>query len=104
MLIWGESANLRFLPESLCFIFHKIMVERLSNKNSDIESKSLNLYPGFYLDHVVTPIYEVIQSALKSPGDHMNKKTYDDLNLSFSKSFFNIQLEIVHQMVVKEMV
>jgi hypothetical protein len=25
LLIWGEAANLRFLPECLCYIFHHVM-------------------------------------------------------------------------------
>ena len=25
LLIWGEAANLRFMPECLCFIYHHVM-------------------------------------------------------------------------------
>jgi hypothetical protein len=25
LLIWGEAANLRFMPECLCFIYHNVM-------------------------------------------------------------------------------
>lgn len=24
LLIWGEAANLRFMPECICFIFHNV--------------------------------------------------------------------------------
>jgi callose synthase len=24
LLIWGEAANLRFMPECLCYIFHRV--------------------------------------------------------------------------------
>lgn len=25
LLIWGEAANVRFMPECLCYIFHNVM-------------------------------------------------------------------------------
>ncbi|KAJ1401383.1 hypothetical protein B484DRAFT_437833, partial [Ochromonadaceae sp. CCMP2298] len=40
-------------------------------------------YPGFYLDMVVTPLFEVISSAMKKGGDHRERKTYDDFNEFF---------------------
>jgi hypothetical protein len=78
LLIWGEAANLRHTPECLCFLYHKTM-QTHQNFNSYTE----HLYPGYFLDHVVTPIYEVIATALRSKGDHEHRKTYDDFNEFF---------------------
>jgi hypothetical protein len=44
---------------------------------------SPNTYPGFYLDMVVTPIYDVIAGSLKKNCDNEHKKTYDDFNEFF---------------------
>jgi callose synthase len=29
LFIWGEAANLRHMPESLCFLYHKLMQVRV---------------------------------------------------------------------------
>ena len=79
LLIWGESANIRHLPECLCWLYHKTMKEHLSYGSRARE----NLYPGFYLDMVITPIYEAIAVSLKAKGDHVGKKIYDDFNEFF---------------------
>lgn len=44
---------------------------------------SPNIYPGFYLDMVVTPIYDVVAASLKKNCDTEHKKTYDDFNEFF---------------------
>jgi len=79
LLIWGEAANLRHMPESLCFLYHKAMAEYIYRK--DISYR--NVYPGYFLDMVVTPMYDVVAAQLKSGGDHADKKTYDDFNEFF---------------------
>eukprot|EP01041_Mallomonas_annulata_P000789 gene789-1528_t len=79
MLIWGEGGNLRHMPECLCWLYHKTMTEYLSLGHRTRES----LYPGFYLDMVVTPIYDVVAASMKSKGDHIHKKMYDDFNEFF---------------------
>jgi hypothetical protein len=30
LLIWGEAANLRFMPECLCYIFHHVSLPSIS--------------------------------------------------------------------------
>lgn len=30
LLIWGEAANVRFMPECLCYIFHNVSIFHLS--------------------------------------------------------------------------
>ena len=80
LLIWGEASNLKHLPECLCYLYHKMMQENISNFSQGISSTT---YPGYYLDMVVTPIYDVIASSLKKSGDNEYKKTYDDFNEFF---------------------
>jgi len=79
LLIWGEAANLRHMPECLCFLYHKTMAEYIYRK--DISYRSV--YPGYFLDMVVTPMYEVVAAQLKAGGDHDERKTYDDFNEFF---------------------
>ena len=80
LLVWGEAANLKHLPECLCFLYHKTMQEHIINSSRGV---SPSTYPGYFLDMVVTPIYEVIAASLKKSGDNEFKKTYDDFNEFF---------------------
>jgi callose synthase len=90
LLIWGEAANLRHTPECICFLFHKTMQShQAANKHGG------QLYPGYFLDHVVTPIYEVYAKAITSKGDHEGRKTYDDFN-EFFWAPTCLRFEIVH--------
>ena len=42
------------------------------------------VYPGYYLDYVITPIYDVIAYSFKIKGvDSENRKNYDDYNQFF---------------------
>jgi hypothetical protein len=34
LLIWGEAANLRFMPECLCFIYHHVKLLHLPYDDS----------------------------------------------------------------------
>ena len=80
LLLWGEAANLRHLPECTCFLYHKTMTEYISRKDIVFWR---NVYPGYFLDMVVTPIYEVISSSFKKSGDNETKMIYDDFNEFF---------------------
>ena len=80
LLVWGEAANLKHLPECLCFLYHKTMQEHIINSSRGV---SPSTYPGYFLDMVVTPIYDVIAASLKKSGDNEFKKTYDDFNEFF---------------------
>ena len=80
LLVWGEAANLKHAPECLCFLYHKTMQEHIINSSRGV---SPSTYPGYFLDMVVTPIYDVISESLKKHGDNEYKKTYDDFNEFF---------------------
>ncbi|RMX65573.1 hypothetical protein DD238_006267 [Peronospora effusa] len=84
LLIWGESANLRFMPECLCFLYHK-MVARLE----DIENLP-NVPENTFLCRIVRPLYLVVAKmrdvTLQKNGagvDHKNVTNYDDANEFF---------------------
>jgi len=79
--IWGEAANLRHLPECLCFLFHKC--SETYNRFECYQQQQRSLYPGHFLDNCITPIYAIIQKNLKSPKDHQERKNYDDMNEFF---------------------
>ncbi|KAL8014587.1 putative HECT domain, B30.2/SPRY domain, Zinc finger, RanBP2-type, glycosyl transferase, family 48 [Plasmopara halstedii] len=84
LLIWGESANLRFMPECLCFLYHKMAaklneIERLPNAPEDT-----------FLRRIVRPLYLVVaemrEVKAKKNGasvDHKNVTNYDDVNEFF---------------------
>lgn len=87
LLVWGEAANLRHCPESLCFLFHKIMGDHLKFVSFyGVEGGApteTNRYPGYFLDMVVTPLYDVVSAGMKTGSDHHERKTYDDFNEFF---------------------
>jgi hypothetical protein len=87
LLVWGEAANLKHMPECLCCLYHKTMQDHMSlSTKKHVASSSVVFYPGYFLDMVVTPIYEVVSKSLKSGGDHCDRKTYDDFNEFFWSS------------------
>ncbi|XP_073010773.1 callose synthase 5-like [Typha latifolia] len=94
LLIWGEAANLRFMPECLCYIFHNMAYELnglLAGNVSIVTGE--NIRPSYggndedFLKKVITPIYCVIEKeASKSKNGkapHSAWCNYDDLNEYF---------------------
>ncbi|KAM3732281.1 hypothetical protein ACB098_11G048200 [Castanea mollissima] len=94
VLIWGEAANLRFMPECLCYIFHHMAYELHGMLSGDLNlttwEKVMPAYggqPESFLNNVVTPIYRVISEEAKrsknGTADHSTWRNYDDLNEYF---------------------
>eukprot|EP00250_Pteridium_aquilinum_P011201 c19900_g1_i1 orf=712-6561(-) len=91
LLIWGEAANLRFMPECLCYIFHHMAGELSSMLAGNVSSVTgENVMPtsgggeGSFLEKVVTPIYEVIAAEVSHEKfRHSQWRNYDDLNEYF---------------------
>ncbi|KAA8528138.1 hypothetical protein F0562_035611 [Nyssa sinensis] len=94
LLIWGEAANLRFMPECLCFIYHNMAFELYGMLAGSVSSLTgENVKPAYggeeeaFLRKVVTPIYEVIaEEAARSrsgKSKHSHWRNYDDLNEYF---------------------
>ncbi|GMN30383.1 hypothetical protein TIFTF001_002769 [Ficus carica] len=97
LLIWGEAANVRFLPECLCYIFHNMAYELhglLAGNVSIVTGE--NIKPSYggddeaFLRKVITPIYRVIEKEAKKSRNgkapHSAWCNYDDLNEYFWSS------------------
>ncbi|XP_074319213.1 putative callose synthase 8 isoform X1 [Silene latifolia] len=94
LLIWGEAANVRLLPECLCYIYHNMAYEMHSMLTGAVSlmtwEKVMPAYGGgneAFLNNVIRPIYDVIsEEAEKSKNgtaDHSTWRNYDDLNEYF---------------------
>ncbi|XP_043693355.1 callose synthase 3-like [Telopea speciosissima] len=94
LLIWGEAANLRFMPECLCYIYHHMACELYGMLAGNVSSMTgENVKPAYggeeeaFLGKVVTPIYETIakeaQRSKWAKSKHSQWRNYDDLNEYF---------------------
>ncbi|CAH9092140.1 unnamed protein product [Cuscuta europaea] len=94
LLIWGEAANLRFMPECLCYIYHYMAFElhgMLAGTVSSVTGETVKpVYGGedeAFLRKVITPIYNTIAKEAKKSGQgkskHSQWRNYDDLNEYF---------------------
>ncbi|XP_017974639.1 PREDICTED: callose synthase 12 [Theobroma cacao] len=93
LLIWGESANLRFMPECICYIFHHMAMELNKILRNEIdENTGLPVMPSTsgenaFLNCVVKPMYETIKGEVErsknGTAPHSSWRNYDDLNEYF---------------------
>ncbi|ESW21090.1 hypothetical protein PHAVU_005G040900 [Phaseolus vulgaris] len=94
LLIWGEAANLRFMPECLCYIYHHMAFElygMLAGNVSPLTGEPVKpAYGGeneAFLMKVIKPIYDVIAKESKrsnmGKSKHSKWRNYDDLNEYF---------------------
>ncbi|KAI5073079.1 hypothetical protein GOP47_0011092 [Adiantum capillus-veneris] len=90
LCIWGEAANVRFLPECLCFLFHNFaqQLKAMLGVNfitcSDCFSKD-NSKKSF-LEKFIVPIYTAISKEAekgKNQKAHSKWRNYDDFNEFF---------------------
>ncbi|XP_044487374.1 callose synthase 10 [Mangifera indica] len=90
-LIWGEAANVRFLPECLCYIFHHMAKELdviLDHREADFapSCKTGNDSVSF-LEKIICPIYKTmaVEAARNNNGkaSHSAWRNYDDFNEYF---------------------
>lgn len=88
LLCWGEAANIRFMPECLCFIFKCCCDAYYFVKEEGI-SHSLS---ESFLDHAIKPLFEYYYSqcyivlngiAQRNNKDHKDLIGYDDMNQLF---------------------
>lgn len=98
LLIWGEANNVRYMPECICFVY------RCAHDYMYSEEAANTVLPEFYfLDNVITPIYNYIrdqqfetvdgQFVRKLGSDHSLTVGYDDVNLFF---WFHENLKRIH--------
>ncbi|XP_039159176.1 callose synthase 3 [Eucalyptus grandis] len=94
LLIWGEAANLRFMPECLCYIYHHMAFELYGMLAGNVSPMTgENVKPAYggedeaFLTKVVTPIYQVIakeaERSKRGRSKHSQWRNYDDLNEYF---------------------
>ncbi|XP_034915011.1 callose synthase 7 [Populus alba] len=93
LLIWGEASNIRFMPECICYIFHKMANEVYGILYSNVHPVSGETYETAapddeaFLRNVITPIYQVLRKeARRNKGgkaSHSKWRNYDDLNEYF---------------------
>ncbi|PON83904.1 Glycosyl transferase [Trema orientale] len=94
LLIWGEAANLRFMPECLCYIYHHMAFELYGMLAGNVSPMTgENVKPAYggedeaFLKKVVTPIYGVIakeaERSKRGRSKHSQWRNYDDLNEYF---------------------
>ncbi|XP_031390860.1 callose synthase 12-like [Punica granatum] len=94
LLIWGESANLRFMPECICYIFHHMADELNKILEGCLDPDTARpvlpaSYGGEYafLDNIVRPIYQTIRKEVESSKNgtapHRSWRNYDDINEYF---------------------
>ncbi|KAL0708435.1 hypothetical protein Bca4012_074861 [Brassica carinata] len=95
-LIWGEAANIRFLPECLCYIFHHMVremdeilrqqVARPAESCMPVDSRGSDDGVSF-LDHVIAPLYGVVSAEAfnndNGRAPHSAWRNYDDFNEYF---------------------
>ncbi|CAM8892739.1 unnamed protein product [Rhodiola kirilowii] len=94
LLIWGEAANLRFMPECICYIYHHMAFELYGMLAGNVSPMTgENVQPAYggeeeaFLRKVVTPIYNVIakeaERGKNGKSNHSQWRNYDDLNEYF---------------------
>lgn len=94
LLIWGEAANLRFMPECICYIYHHMafemygmLVGNVSTLTGEYVKPAYGGEKEAFLKKVVTPIYSTIakeaERSKSERGNHSEWRNYDDLNEYF---------------------
>ncbi|XP_047318610.1 callose synthase 12-like [Impatiens glandulifera] len=93
LLIWGESANLRFVPECICYIFHHMamelnrILEDYIDENTGRPAEPSISGENAFLNKVVKPIYDTISAEVENSKNgtapHSAWRNYDDINEYF---------------------
>lgn len=84
-LIWGEAANLRFCPECLSFIYHRLLdriISVLGECGGDRVSP-LGTAPAPFLKDIITPHFKRLEAESKKKGLPELRVNYDDYNEAF---------------------
>ncbi|KAJ4891434.1 Callose synthase 2 [Raphanus sativus] len=94
LLIWGEAANLRFMPACLCYIYHHMAFELYGILAGSVSSMTgERVKPAYggedeaFLQKVVTPIDKTVAKEAKRSREgklkHSERRHYDDFNEYF---------------------
>ncbi|KAL4163927.1 hypothetical protein KRP22_004553 [Phytophthora ramorum] len=95
LLLWGEAANLRHMPESLCYLYH----QAVNMLNQDFLGQQ-KVPEGWYLRQVVRPIWKEAsnmqrKNSLGKNLEHTQVRNYDDINEYFWKKYC-LNVDITH--------
>ncbi|CAI9283711.1 unnamed protein product [Lactuca saligna] len=87
-LIWGEAANVRFLPECICYRFHHGIQCHLDHgQASPAQSFICEDNSVSFLAHVIQPIYNTLSKEAERNNNgktaHSAWRNYDDFNEYF---------------------
>ncbi|VVB02402.1 unnamed protein product [Arabis nemorensis] len=90
-LIWGEAANVRFLPECICYIFHHMAKEldaKLDHGEAVFADSCLTESGSVsFLERIICPIYETMSAETvrnnNGKAAHSAWRNYDDFNEYF---------------------
>ncbi|TVU31475.1 hypothetical protein EJB05_23161, partial [Eragrostis curvula] len=90
-LIWGEAANVRFLPECLCYIFHNMAKELdgilALSEAEQVKSCITTDGSSSYLKRIIAPIYQTMAAEANNRNNgnaaHSASRNYDDFNEYF---------------------
>ncbi|EPS69797.1 hypothetical protein M569_04967, partial [Genlisea aurea] len=97
--IWGEAANLRFLPECICYLFHQMAKEldAILDRGEATHAPSCisENDSASFLDQIVQPIYKTMKMEADRNNNgkaaHSEWRNYDDFNEYFwSPSCFEL--------------
>ncbi|XP_051147585.1 callose synthase 10 [Andrographis paniculata] len=91
LCIWGEAANVRFLPECICYIFHHMArdLDAILDRGEATHAASCTSENGSvsFLDEIISPIYKAMaaEAANNNNGKaaHSKWRNYDDFNEYF---------------------
>uniref|UniRef100_A0A803P8P0 1,3-beta-glucan synthase n=2 Tax=Cannabis sativa TaxID=3483 RepID=A0A803P8P0_CANSA len=98
-LLWGEAANVRFLPECICYIFHNMAKEldAVLDHGEAYPADSCKTETGSvsFLDKIICPIYKIMSLEAERNNNgkaaHSAWRNYDDFNEYFwSPSCFEL--------------
>ncbi|KAF5206729.1 Callose synthase [Thalictrum thalictroides] len=90
-LIWGEAANVRFVPECICYIFHHMAKELdaiLDHAEANPAASCIKEDGTVsYLDQIIHPIYMTMEAEASRNNTgkvaHSGWRNYDDFNEYF---------------------
>lgn len=83
--IWGESSNVRHMPECLWFLYHKMMEDYILSEGY---TQTRSLYAGHFVDNVIAPIYNIVQKvrawkkfaiARQFPNNSLTQLSFDSI-------------------------
>ncbi|XP_071909992.1 callose synthase 10-like [Coffea arabica] len=91
--IWGEAANVRFLPECICYIFHHMAreLDAILDHGEAHPASNFTNEDGVvsYLEQVICPIYKIMQEIKQMITQHLFNFNIHRLQLRFTMIMMN---------------